>query len=202
MELMDGSLSALVQQSGAMRPAAAVEFFTHAAAGLAVVHRSASGAFHGDIKLGNILYRNSEAKLADFGLARGGVGQTQMLGPHAGGTPGYLPPEGYTSSAGDVYSLGVTLWAMLAGSEPPQAGPLPTIQVTPKLADLINRMLAQAPNARSSMDAVLKMLPAVREECQLEATPDWLGSFLRLVLGFAAAGAVVAGVGALLKKQA
>jgi serine/threonine protein kinase len=167
MELMEGSLFALVASTGPLSGVTALAYFANAAAGLNEVHKSAEGAFHGDIKLPNILYRGSTAKLADFGLARGGVGQTQMLGPHGGGTPGYYPPEGYASTGGDVYSLGVALWAMLAGREPVVGEILKLAEVQPKLAALFHGMLAIDPKARLRMAAVLAHLPAVRVEAHL-----------------------------------
>jgi serine/threonine protein kinase len=200
MELMDGSLSALVATSGAMSPKVAIEYFSHAAAGLHEIHSSARGAFHGDIKLGNILYKGPVAKIADFGLARGGLGQTRMLGPHSGGTPGYLPPEGYASAAGDVYSLGVTLWAMLAGCEPPRNGKLHAITVAPPIANLINGMLSPQPTSRLTMSDVLGQLSIVRSSVNLGGESDWFGDFLKVGLGIAAVVGLAVGIGKLLEE--
>jgi serine/threonine protein kinase len=167
MELMEGSLCGLLGR-GPIRRALAVGYFADAALGLAEVHRSAQGAFHGDVKLPNILFKNGSAKLADFGLARGGWGQTQMVGPHSGGTPGYVPPEGYTSSDGDVYSLGVALWAMLVGREPAANGPDVDPVLPPLLRRLLTSMLTPDPVARVAIDDVVAQLPAIRAE-----SPDW-----------------------------
>ncbi len=162
MELMDGSLSGLIRGGSPIRRPVALSYFADAAQGIAEVHRSAIGSYHGDIKLANILHKSGSAKLADFGLARGGVGQTQMLGPHRGGTPGYFPPEGYSSPAGDVYSLGVSLWAMLSGREPPAQGPDVHLMLPPRLSALLNAMFDRDPGHRIRTDAVLQRLEAVK----------------------------------------
>ena len=73
-----------------------------------LVYLASLGVCHNDIKPGNIAYsRERGAVLLDFGMATEG-NQRQR-----GGTPWYLPREyydtGFTSPAGDVWALGVTL---------------------------------------------------------------------------------------------
>ncbi|RKH39944.1 serine/threonine-protein kinase [Corallococcus sicarius] len=165
MEMMDGSLAALVSREGAIEPRRALGLFRQMVRGLAEVHASAHGAFHGDIKLANVLLRGEAAKLADFGLARGGVGQTMQFGAHRGGTPGYMPPEGMTSPRGDVYSAGVVLWGMLSGREPHAVeGPTPRLPLRPKLFELLEDMLNRDANRRPSLPQVLQRLEAVEAE--------------------------------------
>lgn len=165
MELMEGSLSGLVRNTGPLAPTRAMMFFAQVVNGLAEVHVSAPGAFHGDIKLANVLFQGDTAKLADFGLARGGIGQTVHLGMHGGGTPGYLPPEGMASPKGDIYSLGVMLWALLAGREPhPQQGPNVQFHQRPTLSELLRSMLQPDPRARPDIHEVRRRLPFVQAE--------------------------------------
>ncbi|MBI5368290.1 MAG: serine/threonine protein kinase, partial [Planctomycetes bacterium] len=63
-------------------------------------------------------------KLADFGLARVEGAQTLTATGHVMGTPAYMSPEQARGAradigpAGDVYSLGATLYEMLAGRPP------------------------------------------------------------------------------------
>lgn len=196
MELMEGSLAGLIETGGAIRRGRAIEYFADALAGLAEVHASAPGAYHGDIKPANILYKDGTAKLADFGLARGGAGQTQMVGPHGGGTPGYFPPEGYTSAQGDVYSLGVTLWAMLAGRNPPARGPDVNLMLPPILAASLNAMLAADPRQRPTTAALLGKAAALRSE-----SPDWLKALGVAAVAGGAAALVVGGLAALFRKK-
>jgi len=165
MELMEGSLSGLVGKTGPLTPTRALGFFAQVARGLAEVHDSAPGAFHGDIKLANVLYQGDTAKLADFGLARGGIGQTIHLGEHGGGTPGYLPPEAMASARGDMYSLGVMLWALLAGREPhSQHGPNIQLALRPALSVLLRSMLQPDSRSRPDIHEVLRRLPSVQAE--------------------------------------
>jgi serine/threonine protein kinase len=161
MELMDGDLTPLVQQRLPLERVLGYLFTV--VQGLEEVHGSAPGAFHGDLKTGNILHKDGVAKLADFGLARGGVGQTVMFGKHTGGTPGYMPPEGLASQLGDIYSLGAVAFALLVGREP-QARELLRIHIpgAPDLEQLINQMLSTQPGLRPSISQIRVRLEALR----------------------------------------
>ncbi len=110
----------------AVPEAEALEIVTAATRGLDFAHKA--GIIHRDIKPDNILLPNNElrkAKLADLGLAKP-QGQAQTMGTMANvamGTPGYMAPEQIEDarSAGppaDVFSMGATLYALLAGNAP------------------------------------------------------------------------------------
>ncbi|NOK17570.1 protein kinase domain-containing protein [Corallococcus carmarthensis] len=161
MELMDGDLTALVHQR--LPVERVLGYLFTVVQGLEEVHSSAEGAFHGDLKTGNILHKDGVAKLADFGLARGGQGQTVMLGNHTGGTPGYMPPEGFASAFGDIYSLGAVAFALLVGREP-QAQEVLRIRIpgAPDLEQLINQMLSPQPGMRPSITQIRMRLEALR----------------------------------------
>jgi serine/threonine protein kinase len=196
MEEMDESLASIIAKRGPVPEVAALEYLSGAAAALLKVHRSGAGAFHGDVKPANILVTDSATKLADFGLARGGSGQTVMGGPHLGGTPGYMPPEGYASAAGDVYSLGVTLCALLAGVEAPGA-PQAGASATSETAALLSAMLERDPQRRIRIEAVVAQLPVAMEAARRRRAKMNL-QFAGVVL---AAAAVVAGVVLLLRAK-
>uniref|UniRef100_A0A3B4FJC2 Serine/threonine kinase 33 n=2 Tax=Haplochromini TaxID=319058 RepID=A0A3B4FJC2_9CICH len=97
----------------------------------AVVHLHKRDIVHRDLKLENILVKNSpdkdgdkiDVKVADFGLSvkTGGVGIENIM-THACGTLIYMAPEmmsgrGYTQWC-DVWSIGVIMYMLLCG-EPP-----------------------------------------------------------------------------------
>jgi hypothetical protein len=79
---------------------------------------------HGDVKPGNILLSaDGTAKVVDFGLVQRS-GKSDADEP-VWGTPYYVAPERVKgeppNAATDIYSLGATLWHLLAG-RPPFAG--------------------------------------------------------------------------------
>ena len=164
-ELMEGDLTTL----GRCSPAEALFRLEAVINALAGVHATAPG-FHGDLKRANILIKGRTTKLADFGLARGGVGQTVMYGPHDWGTPGYFPPEGYSSQEGDLYSLGACFWAMLSGREPQPNEKLGlTITNHPKLQNVVNRLLSENPMLRPTVRELLHLLPGLKAEAEHQA---------------------------------
>ena len=94
----------------------------------------AKNIVHRDLKPENILYgspdKDSDIKIADFGLARVVSGKDLMK--TACGTPGYVAPEilqnkGYDSGAVDMWSAGVILYILLCGFPPFYEEELPAL---------------------------------------------------------------------------
>lgn len=115
---------------------------------LAYLHERPKPIIHRDIKPENlILAPDGRVMLVDFGLMKQIERQLEKSGPliHAIGTIEYAPPEQYAEGSGgtdartDIYSLGATLYYLLAGRLPPRSVDrmLPTsINVTKKLPPL------------------------------------------------------------------
>jgi tetratricopeptide (TPR) repeat protein len=123
MELIEGeTLAQRLKRLGApLLATEALEIFRQALHGLAFAH--AQGVIHRDMKPSNVmLTREGVAKLTDFGIARAvgvaGLTRTGMVI----GTPAYMAPEqvqGHqVDKRTDIYSLGVTLYEMVAGRVP------------------------------------------------------------------------------------
>ena len=85
---------------------------------LETAHRT--GTLHRDIKPGNVLVNDyGEPQLSDFGIARIAGGYETATGFFTG-TIAFTAPEVLAGSpptvASDVYSLGATLYALIAGT--------------------------------------------------------------------------------------
>ena len=124
MELLEGgSLKELVEAGGPMDPGRACLLIADAADALAAGHQA--GITHRDIKPANLmLSRQGRCKVTDFGLATfGDLGSVPK--ERAAGTPLFAAPEVIRGTSADersdIYSLGATLYYLLAGRPPYKA---------------------------------------------------------------------------------
>ena len=124
MERLAGPTLAEELRAGPMPVRAAMDMAADVLAGLSAAH--AAGIVHRDVKPANVIRcERGTWKVVDFGIAKAaGVDQT---GPGAVyGTPSYLAPEilagGVSTSASDVYSVGVLLYEALTGAPAPPPG--------------------------------------------------------------------------------
>jgi serine/threonine protein kinase len=128
-----------------------------------------SWVYHGDVKPDNVLLaQDGDLQLAD--PLGNGLGCTILLSDHCGGTPGYWAPEvragGAISAAGDVYSLGATLFHLLTGIRPSDGQRLDReVRLrsgTDKVCEIIAAACHPSPAARPSMADILRLLRGER----------------------------------------
>lgn len=122
MELVPGeSMSRLLEREKKLSEAKVLDIIAQTSRALAAAH--ARGLVHRDIKPGNLLITpEGKVKITDFGIARVGDQVPLTKTGQVMGTVQYLAPEqatGKTStSATDLYSLGVVAYEALAGKRP------------------------------------------------------------------------------------
>ena len=169
IEYLDGpALDELVDEHGVLTEAETVALAGQLAGVLRWLHRH--DVVHLDLKPANVVVRDGEPMLVDFGAAR-----PLADGPGtAGGSPGYAAPEleagEPVSVATDLYGLGTVLYEVLTGEPafdldlPAADRPDPATLSLPDgpLADLVRALLAPHPAARpADADAVLAALHAL-----------------------------------------
>jgi len=171
MEYVDGeSLEHMLRRRGPLPFRDAADYIAQSARGLQHAHER--GLVHRDIKPGNLLLdKTGVIKVLDMGLARffeeNSNLTTEMCSGSVIGTADYMAPEQAVNShdvdiRADIYSLGVTLYALLTGQPPygnltvPQKllahhmrEPNPIQDVRPdvpdELADIVMKMMAKKP---------------------------------------------------------
>ena len=181
-EYVEGDdLKQMIDKAGPLPIDQVVELGREIAAALAFAHER--GIVHRDVKPQNVLLSEGRAKVTDFGIARSldvehGVTQTGTVL----GTSNYIAPEQASGQPiddrSDVYSFGVVLFELLTGTVPFEGEsfvavalqhinePAPPVlerrpDTPPRLARLVDDMLAKDHDARPSMDEVAGELDAV-----------------------------------------
>ena len=188
MEALDGgSLGANLSVNGPLTPKRTCEMGIALCRALAVLHDG--NLLHRDLKPDNIFFATDGSPvLIDFGNARRLVAhQTQTMSLAL--TPGYAPPEAYSSRAAfspasDLYSLGATLWECLSGSPPPDAtdrvlgAPLPDLlgrapMCPPILTQTLVRSLELKPEDRfgSAHEMMAPLEQALEQVLRAPAVP-------------------------------
>jgi serine/threonine protein kinase/formylglycine-generating enzyme required for sulfatase activity len=211
MELVAGTdLARLVRRHGRLRPADACELVRQAALGLQHAHEQ--GLVHRDVKPSNLLLTpERQVKILDLGLAllkgeppsglAAGTGPTGLSGPaltsvsSVMGTNDYMAPEQWrdphaVDARADLYSLGCTLFYLLAGRPPFDDGrsssvlskreahllvPPPALrefcpEAPPELEAVVRRLLAKDPADRYATAAdTAEVLRPFAAGCDLAA---------------------------------
>jgi serine/threonine protein kinase len=163
----EGSIGDRLRTKGAFDVTETVVIGDKIADAVAAAHKA--GILHRDIKPQNILLSEYGPALADFGIARTSTNLEWSMSLDQL-TPMHSPPEtlsGGTSTAqSDIYSLGSTLYTMLAGRAPfagaigesplryqvrvlqDPVPPIPRADLGPGLPEVLNRALAKNPADR------------------------------------------------------
>jgi serine/threonine protein kinase/N-acetylneuraminic acid mutarotase len=115
-----GSLAQRLQREGRIAWPEALRIGVKLCGALETAHRT--GTLHRDIKPANVLFNDyGEPQLSDFGTARIAGGYKTMTGFFTG-TLSYTAPEVLEGNpptvAADVYSLGASIYALIAGNPP------------------------------------------------------------------------------------
>jgi serine/threonine-protein kinase len=190
----------IIRDHGALDSREVVNYALQLAAALR--HTAAAGVVHRDIKPSNIIITpRGRAKLVDLGLAKKvaseSVGDLTIAGTTLG-TFDYISPEQAKDPRNvdvrsDIYSLGCTLYHMLAG-EPPypegtvlqklldhQAKDVPNSttknpRVPPRLSAVVRRMMAPDPRERYATpdELILELLPIAAEMGLRGVNPEGL----------------------------
>jgi eukaryotic-like serine/threonine-protein kinase len=195
-ELIEGESLAEHLRGGPLPPAEALSVAEQLCSALGSAHER--GVLHCDVKPANVLMAaDGRVKVGDFGVARLAEGTSQALSATVVGTPRYMSPEQArgrpASAATDVYSAGVVLYEMLAGTPPFAGGSAVEVGVR-HLQDRPPPLPARVPAAlRRVVDRALAKDPATRYRDGAAMAGALRAAGERLEAGSAAAARLVAG---------
>ncbi|WP_229922831.1 serine/threonine-protein kinase [Streptomyces morookaense] len=177
MELVDGrSLEQVLRRDGPVEPREAARIGLALVRALREVH--AVGVLHRDIKPGNVLLTaRGRVVLTDFGIAAVQDAAALTMAGTLVGSPDYMAPERIEGREqgppSDLWSLGATLCAAVAGQSPFTRGTtLATLhavlyeepeipQEAGPLRELLSGLLLKDPGGRPALDGVEEILAAV-----------------------------------------
>ena len=204
MEYVEGETLAARLARGRLGLDEALSFASQISEALASAH--SRGVVHRDLKPANIVITPlGRTKILDFGLAKtrlfdapGPAGSTdstitESLGGEGKilGTPAYMPPEQLRGEAidarSDIFSLGVVLYEMIAGSRPFPQGelmPLAAAILTERPASLVEI----DPAVPAALSALVEKAMAKNREERPASAQAFLAELERCAGGLPAAG--------------
>ncbi|RME03872.1 MAG: serine/threonine protein kinase [Planctomycetota bacterium] len=192
MELLEGlTLDRIIWKAKYLEERYALEITLSIA--LALEHIWKLSVFHRDVKPDNILILpNGNIKLLDFGLAKHHPPTSKkQITPEnlILGTPSYMAPEqsGLLKNfdpdiRSDIYSLGITLFYMLAG-HPPYSHPSPLSLMMMHLEEEIPSIRQKRPEISHQTESILQKMLAKHPDYRYQ-TPSELINDLKKALAF------------------
>jgi CheY-like chemotaxis protein len=197
MELLEGhSLHEELSRHGVLAPGRAVGIALPVCDVLAEAHRM--GIVHRDVKPSNIFLagtpRGEVPKVLDFGIAKiaGDADRSLTQSGTILGTVAYMAPERFRGSPvdgkTDVYSLGVTLYQMLAGRTPfVTASKSPMALAALHVGESPRSLVEVAPGVSAALDAAVQQ--ALRKEpSQRPTAEEFAANLLRAATAASPAG--------------
>ena len=184
--LRAGTLTELLREEGPLPADRVARIGLRLLEALSAAHTA--GVLHRDVKPSNVMITgDGEAVLTDFGIASLAGDPTLTVTGMLIGSPAYMAPErargGPATPAGDLWSLGCTLYTAVEGRGPfAKEGPLATLTavITDEpyppvragaLAPVLLALLAKDPAERPDALAAAAML-AEAERCLLYTSPS------------------------------
>ncbi|CAK1552409.1 unnamed protein product [Leptosia nina] len=198
-QLLEGGPVIDIPSDNPLTEEVARKYFRDALLGVEYLHYQRIA--HRDIKPANLLLGEDRVQVADLGACGELAGAGKLSG--AVGTPAFRAPEAttlsdkYIGEAADIWSLGVTLYAMVTGRVPwtaPSAAELqkrilteplvfpPRPPLSRNLKKLLSRMLDKDPVTRATMQDIKEHewitlggkepLPSEQENCRLVEITD------------------------------
>jgi tRNA A-37 threonylcarbamoyl transferase component Bud32 len=164
MEYLEGEdLSAMLDEVGVIQPNVAADYLLQACEALGEAH--AAGIVHRDLKPSNLFLakqrdRRSIVKVLDFGISKlvepGATPLTRTT--TSMGSPHYMSPEQLLSSKhvdarSDIWSLGVVLYELIAGSRPFEGETMPEV-----VGQILNNEPARLSKLRADISLDLELV--------------------------------------------
>lgn len=195
MELVIG-VSLASEMGTPWLPAKAAAFAVQVLEGLEAVH--ALGVVHRDVKPENILVvatpRGPVLKLIDFGIAKDSIaGEAIGRLTRAGallGTPAYMAPEqirdpAHADSSVDLYSVGILLFEMLAGTSPFTGASVDEL-TEQALSGRLRPLLELAPGTPAALVEIVARATALRPAERFASASDFKAALAPFAAGWGA----------------
>ena len=165
MELVEGiTLKRYIEKKGKLTVKEAITIAIQISMGMESAH--SNHIIHRDIKPQNIIIsKEGKVKVTDFGIAKAATSNT--ISSSVMGSVHYTSPEqargGYSNEKSDIYSLGITMYEMLAG-KPPFDG-----DTTVSIA--VQHIQEQFPSIRELIPDIPVSVEKIIEKCTMKS-PD------------------------------